>query len=678
MTPIEAKIEIDKLRENIQMYDIAYYNNATSLIGDFDYDQLMKTLESLEKQFPEFNSANSPTSRVSGGLTKSFNTVSHERKMLSLSNSYNKDDIDDFISRIKNILPEESELEFITELKIDGVAISLIYENGELQRAITRGNGTEGDDVTKNVQTIRSLPLYVKEKRKFEVRGEVYLNHEDFDRINKEKAAKEEELFANPRNTCAGTLKMQDSAIVAKRNLSIFCYFLASDSIKQSSHENSLNWLSDQGFPTNLNRTKSETSTDILSFCSNWEENRNTLNYDIDGAVIKLNDVSYYDELGETAKSPRYAIAYKFSAEKKETKILDITWQVGRTGAITPVAELEPVLLAGTTVKRATLHNLGFFQELDLYKNDFIRIEKGGDIIPKVLSVNTEKRTEFSTKFPSPERCPICSVEPEIEITLNGPKDNQKENKSLRCQNLDCEAQILRRIEHFASKGAMDIDGFGPAVVELLLREKLISDVNDIYTLTADQLAPLERMGQKSADNLIASIEASKEKPFDRVLFGLGIRHVGSNIAKIVVGTFNSIEKLKNASFDDVQQLFPKVKKSKIAETIYNYFQNEKNIVRIEKLNEFGLNFSYDAPELDIDETNPFFGHTFVLTGSMEELGRSEAKTKIEALGGKVSGSVSAKTSVVIAGEKAGSKLKKATELGIEVWTEADFIQHLN
>ena len=655
------------LRHQLQTYDHAYYLEAKSLVSDFEYDTLMKELEALEEQYPEYKSKNSPTSRVSGEVTKVFPVVQHERRMLSLANSYSKDDIADFIKRVEGLVPEETHMEYIAELKIDGVAISLVYEDGELLRAVTRGNGVEGDDITANIRTIRSLPLHVKETRKFEVRGEVYFNHEDFLNLNNKREEEGEDLFANPRNACAGTLKMQDSHIVSQRKLSIFCYYLFSESIEITSHEESLLWLKENGFPINQNFAKSISADGIIDYCNRWEEKRSTLPYDIDGAVIKVNQLALHSILGETAKSPRYAIAYKFKAEKVETQIRDITWQVGRTGAITPVAELAPVLLAGTTVKRATLHNLSFFQEMALYKNDFVRIEKGGDIIPKVLSVVSEKRAPNSAQFSFPEVCPVCSQPTEIEMAAD--------RKVLVCVNLECDAQKQRQIEHFVSKGAMDIDGLGPAVIELLLKEGKIASIPDIYTLKVEDLTPLERMGQKSAENLIAAIEKSKAQPFDRLLFGLGIRHVGANVAKLVVQTFRSVEQLNVATVEElvsIDGLGPK-----IAESIYTYFHIEKHAELIEQLKSLGLNFVQEIPDEVVDQESPFFNKTFVLTGTLNEMGRSEAKKKIESLGGKVTGSVSSKTDVVVAGESAGSKLKKANELNVIVWDEKTFISML-
>jgi DNA ligase (NAD+) len=661
------KNDIEQLRLEISQHDYAYYVEAQPIISDFEYDQLMKKLEILENDYPEFSSKNSPTRRVSGEITKLFPVVQHESPMLSLSNSYSKSDIEDFANRIHKLLPNITELSFVTELKIDGVAISLIYENGELTRAVTRGNGYQGDDITENIRQIKSLPLFVEEKRKFEVRGEVYFSHEAFNKLNEERKKNDEELFANPRNACAGTLKMQDSAIVSKRNLSIFCYFLRSDEFDLNTHSETLHWLKTYNFPINSNFSMVENTDQILEFCNFWEKKRSSLSYDIDGAVIKLDQKKYYSELGQTAKSPRYAIAYKFPAEKVLTKIKDVTWQIGRTGVLTPVAELEPVLLAGTTVKRATLHNLSFFEEKDLHKNDSLLIEKGGDIIPKVLDVDLSKRKIFSELFVAPKNCPVCNHLLEIEKAAD--------RKSLNCVNNSCKMQIRRKIEHFVSKGAMDIEGMGPSVVELFLNEKIIQHISDIYKIDFEKVAKLDRMGQKSADNLQTAISQSRSKSFDRLIFALGIKHVGSNIAKLLVKSFQSMEKLRSASKEDL--LLIDGMGEKIADSVLNFFKDEKSIELISELEVLGLSMISEKAE-KIDETNPFFDKAFVITGTLENFSRDILKEKIESFGGKVTGSISKKTAILIAGEKAGSKLAKAQKLNVTIWNEAELLSVLD
>ena len=664
MSEKEVQKRIYGLYELIRKYDHEYYIKANPSISDYEYDHLMKELEELEEKYPKLKNPNSPTSRVSGGITKQFDVVKHQRKMLSLANSYSKDDIIDFFKRVENLLPEDSKLSYTSELKIDGLAISLIYENGNLQRAITRGNGSEGDDVTNNIRTIRELPLMIPNKENFEVRGEVYFTHQNFEIINNKRAINEEELFANPRNAASGTLKMQDSKTVAERKLSIFCYSLESESIEVKTHEESLIWLKNHGFPVNPNYQKFSDIESIMDYCSNWEEKRNSLQYDIDGAVIKVNEKSWYNRLGETSKSPRWAIAYKFKAEQVTSKILNITWQVGRTGAVTPVAELDAVQLAGTTVKRATLHNPDEILRKDIRINDIVIVEKGGDIIPKVISVLTEKRAKSSIPYSIPKHCPVCDSE----------LVKDEDEAALRCLNIDCSAQVKRRIEHFVSKEAMDIDGFGSAIVDLLLNEKLIANLQDIYRLKAQDVEKLERMGEKSAKNLIISIEQSKEQDASRFLFALGVRFVGATAAKILLKHFKSIDKIIEASLEELVLIDGIGEKT--AQSIFDFFRNENQVQVYKELKEMGINSYFD--ESQIIEKEAFTNKIFVLTGTLTNFGRVEAKSKIEQYGGTVSSSISTKTDVLVAGEKAGSKLSKAKKLGIEVWNEETFISMLN
>lgn len=659
-----SQTRISELRQLIQRYDREYYLDGNPSISDFEYDGLMQELDALEKLHPEFASANSPTQRVSGTVSKEFKTEKHLFPMLSLSNSYSQDDIGEFAARIRKLLPENEAVEFTSELKLDGLAISLVYNNGELQRAVTRGNGQEGDNVTENVRTIKGLPLLVSETKQFEVRGEIFFTHAAFQKLNAERQEAGDDLFANPRNAASGTLKMQEQAIVAKRQLSIFCYYVLSNNLTFETHTSSLEWLKTQGFPVNPHNSQTPREADVIDFCAHWEAARAELPYDIDGAVIKVNQRHLYDVLGETAKSPRWAIAYKFKAEQVETTINAITWQVGRTGAVTPVAELEPVELAGTTVKRATLHNIEELERKEIRLGDTVRIEKGGDIIPKVLDVLTERRSASSVPYHAPKNCPVCdSVLEKIE-----------DDAHLRCVNLQCAAQVSRRIEHFVSKQALDIDGLGPSIVQLLLSKKLISDIGDLYTLSHEQIAELDRLGEKSAENLIAGIKASKEKPFHRVLFALGIRFVGANVAKLLSSHFLSLEAIENASAEDIEAIDGVG--PRIAESVVHFFNDAANLPRLMQLKQAGLQFTEE--EKNIEENAEFAGKTFVLTGTLSALGRTAAKEKIEAVGGKVSGSVSSKTHVLVAGEAAGSKLKKAKSLGIEIWDEETLLAKLN
>jgi DNA ligase (NAD+) len=662
---VSAKGRIEELIFLIQKYDREYYMLGQPSISDFEYDQLMKELEKLEFENPKLKSKNSPTSRVSGDVTKSFTSEAHLFPMLSLSNSYSETDVEDFANRIVKLLPENEAISFVSELKLDGLAISLVYENGELQRAVTRGNGQTGDNVTANVRTIRGLPLRVSEQTLFEVRGEIFFSHAAFQLLNHEREKLGDDLFANPRNAASGTLKMQDQAIVAKRNLSIYCYYVLSDGINFKTHSESLTWLEQLGFPVNPHIQKTNTTQDIMAYCQHWESERKQLPYDIDGVVVKVDERSLYSRLGETTKSPRWAIAYKFKAEQVETIVENITWQVGRTGAVTPVAELQPILLAGTTVKRATLHNIEEFERKGIRLGDTVQIEKGGDIIPKVIAVREDLRSADSVPYVTPTNCPICQTELE----------KIEDDAQLRCTNLNCAAQVARRIEHFVSKGAMDIEGLGPSIIQLLLSQSAEFDVSDIYTLNEENLASLERLGEKSANNLIAAIQASKNQPFHRVLFALGIRHVGANVAKLLSQHFGSIDKLIEAKPEQIEEIDGVG--PRIAESISNYFASNENINRLKKLKNFNLQFVAESTNRNLFHSS-FEGRTFVLTGTLSQLSRNEAKNKIETRGGKVSGSISSKTSVLIAGEAAGSKLKKATTLGIEIWDEETFISNLD
>lgn len=656
MAPTEAKDRIIELTRLINQYDYEYYTLGEPSISDFEYDHLMKELEQLELEFSDFRQPDSPTQRVGGQPGEAFETAAHRFPMLSLSNSYDMEEVREFDTRIRKLLPENTVFDYFCELKFDGLAISLVYEGGQLVRAVTRGDGSVGDDVTVNVKTIRSLPLSVPETRPFEVRGEVFFYHRAFEKINALRQETGEEPFANPRNAASGTLKMLDSQVVAKRGLSIFCYSLLSDEFEFETHAVALHWLKSQHFPVNNHGRVSANLDGITAFCRQWENERMTLPFDIDGAVIKVNQTALYEQLGQTAKSPRWAIAYKFKAAQVETIVHGVTWQVGRTGAVTPVAELEPVQLAGSVVKRATLHNVEELRRKDIRINDRVRIEKGGDIIPKVISVNLEERPSDSVSLPIPENCPVC------DEALEKPEGDAH----LRCVNTYCDAQVQRRFEHFVSKAAMDIDGMGPSVIHALLDAQLIREIDDLFRLSAEDVQSLDRMGEKSAANLINAIDAATSQPFHRVLYALGIRFVGENVAKLITRTFTNITALRQSSVDElaaIDGIGPR-----IAESVVKFFQNPAHSDLVDRLAALGLNMEsqFHAPA-----TGVFSGKTVVLTGTLEAFSRSEAKSEIEARGGTVTGSVSAKTDILIAGASAGSKLKKAQDLGVEIWDEA-------
>jgi len=654
--------EIEKLKTQINEYDYHYYTLSQPIISDYEYDQFIKKLEDLEKEAQYFTK-DSPTQRVSGTPTKEFSNIAHRYPMLSLSNTYSKEELMDFDKRVKNILNENESYEYFCELKIDGLAVSLIYENGYFDAGATRGDGISGDDISTNLKTIRSIPLKIIDKdllKDFEVRGEVYFPTVEFEQMNKERENNEESLFANPRNAAAGSLKLQDAKEVAKRGLRIFCYQLFSeDSIfnNQLQSEN-IKALKTMGFPTNPNLKICKSITEILEFCDEWEKKREELPYEIDGVVIKINDLEQQERLGTTAKSPRWAIAYKFKAMQAETILDSITWQVGRTGTVTPVANLQPVSLAGSTVSRATLHNPDEIKRKDVREGDRVIIEKGGDIIPKIVSIVNPDDNNRNEVYKIPEQCPVC----------NSILKRFEDESALKCVNFECPAQILRRIEHFVSRGAMDIDGLGSAIIELLINENLIKDAGDIYSLKADQISDLERMGEKSADNLINSIEESKSKPLDKLIFGIGIPFIGATAAYSLARHFKSLDNLGVSEKEELEAI--NGIGSKMAESIVSFFKNGKNREVIKK-------FEYAGLLLDLEDKekggNKLEGKTFVLTGTLQNYKRQAVAEIIKNEGGSVSSSVSKLTDYVLAGEKAGSKLKKAKGLNIKILSEGEF-----
>ncbi len=660
--------KISEIRKKIKEYDYYYYVLAESKISDYEYDILLKELQKLEEENPEFISKDSPTQRVGSDLTKNFPVVKHSTPMLSLSNSYNAEDLLDFDKRIKNILKIEQDIEYVTELKIDGVSISILYEDGFLTKAATRGDGFTGEDVTANVKTIRSIPLSVnllgENILDFEVRGEVFMELDEFKKFNENREKESLKLFANPRNLSAGTLKLQDPKEVAVRPLDIFIYYLLSDNSNFDKQSSNLKYLKKLGFKTNPNSKLCKNIDEVLDFCKLWEEKRNNLKYEIDGIVIKVNNLEYQRKLGSIAKSPRWAIAYKFPAKQTKTILRDITWQVGRTGTVTPVAELEPVFLAGSTISRATLHNKEEILRKDIRVGDTVVIEKGGDVIPKIVEVEKSERKENVQITEVPKYCPVCKQELE----------NSEDETAVYCLNVECSAQIKGQIEHFAMRAAMEIEGLGYSLIDQFVDLGLLKSYVDIYELKnkREMLINIERLGEKSVDNLLEAIEKSKEKPFEKVLFALGIRYVGSGAAKKLVKEFGSIENLINSSKEEIEEVY-EIGPS-IASSLKSFFGRKKNIENIKRLQSFGLNFQIENNE---EFDNTFENLTFVLTGTLSEYTRDEVKEIIEKKGGKVTGSVSSKTNYILAGENAGSKLEKGKKLNIEIINEAEFYKLL-
>ncbi|MFF2444024.1 NAD-dependent DNA ligase LigA [Priestia megaterium] len=662
-----AKSRVQELRDLLNQYGYEYYVLDQPSVPDAEYDKLMNELIEIEESFPELKTADSPTQRIGGQVLDAFEKVQHQTAMLSLGNAFNEEDLRDFDRRVRQAVGNE--FSYVCELKIDGLAVSLRYEDGYLVLGATRGDGTTGENITENLKTIRSIPLRIKEPLSMEVRGEAFMPRKSFKALNEAKMERDEVPFANPRNAAAGSLRQLDPKIAAKRNLDIFVYAMTdTGELEIDSHSESLNLLDELGFKTNKERQTCETIDDVIAYIESWQTQRPELSYDIDGIVVKVDSFDQQAELGTTAKSPRWAIAYKFPAEEVVTKLVNIELTVGRTGVITPTAILEPVQVAGTTVQRASLHNEDLIREKDIRIGDYVVVKKAGDIIPEVVNVIEEKRTGEEQEFTMPTHCPEC----ESELV------RLEEEVALRCINPSCPAQIREGLIHFVSRNAMNIDGLGEKVISQLFREQLIKDVADIYTLTKHQLIELERMGEKSADNLIAAIEASKENSLERLLFGLGIRHVGAKAAKTLAQHFETIDKLTKATYDELVAI--NEIGAKMADAIVAYFTQEEVQELIHELKEYGVNLTYKGLKLVSVENvdSVFAGKTVVLTGKLEQLSRNEAKARIEALGGKVTGSVSKKTDLVVAGEEAGSKLTKANELEIEVWDEARLLTELN
>jgi len=665
----EIRTQIQKLQETIRQHNYQYYVLGDPLVSDREYDQLMDSLIRLEKEHLELITPDSPSQRVGGEPTKDFPTVTHDIPMLSLANTYSQEELEAFEQRLKNALPDET-FEYVAELKFDGIAVSLTYENGLLVRGATRGDGERGDDITTNIRTIRSIPLRLFEKegtpQNVEVRGEVFMPKKGFEKLNKMQESRDDKLFANPRNATAGSLKLQDPQIVAKRPLDFSAYFIRSlneDDSTFQTHLESLHQLRDLGLPVSRNVALCRNLWDVLDFCNEWEEKRDELPYEIDGVVIKVNSFDQQGRLGATAKSPRWAIAFKFKARQATTVLKAIHLQVGRTGTVTPVAILEPVLLAGSTISRATLHNEDEIQRKDIREGDTVLIEKGGDVIPKVVKVIEEMRPENSTSFQMPDACPACQ----------SPLIRQEDEAAIRCDNIACPAQVHRRIEHFASRGAMDIEGLGEALVLQLVESGSIFDFGDIYTLKKEDVADLERMGEKSAQNLIEAIQKSKTQPLDRVTFALGIRYVGAGVATILADEFGSIDALKEASFvqlERVEGMGPV-----IAESVIQFFQQPRNVEVLQKLQKAGVRTEETRRK---NRGGVLAGKTVVLTGALGRFTREAATDLIESEGGKVTSSVSPKTDYVLVGENPGSKYRKALDLDIEILDEDTFASLLS
>ncbi|WEA38825.1 NAD-dependent DNA ligase LigA [Lysinibacillus fusiformis] len=665
MNEIEQRIaELNKL---LHEYGYAYYVLDKPVVADSVYDQLLHELIALEEANPSLIFPDSPTQRVGGTVVEGFKKVTHDYPMLSLSNAFNEADLQEFDRKVRQAIGDH--FSYVCELKIDGLAISLKYENGVFVQGATRGDGVVGEEITANLKTIHAIPLRLKEPITIEVRGEAYMPKKTFEKLNAQRADNGEELFANPRNAAAGSLRQLDPKIAASRQLSTFIYAIGGDGEVYGidGHAEMLDYLEDLGFPSNKERQRCSTIEEVMAFIEHWTENRPHLAYEIDGIVIKVDRYAQQDELGYTAKSPRWAIAYKFPAEEVVTTLLDIDLTVGRTGVVTPTAILTPVQVAGTTVQRASLHNEDLIREKDIRLGDTVIIRKAGDIIPQVVGVLIEQRPENSVPFEMPQNCPVCDSE---LIRIEG-------EVALRCVNPACFAQIAESIKYFVSRNAMNIDGLGDKVVEQLLRADFIHDVSDLYHLTIEQLVELERMGEKSATNLVNAIQASKENSMERLLIGLGIRHVGEKAAKIVSEQFGSMEAVMAATEEQLVAIYEIG--DKMASSLVEYFSNDDARAVIERLAEVGVNMTFKGKKVEVVVgDNPFAGKTIVLTGKLEQLTRNEAKAKIEELGGTVTGSVSKKTDLVIAGEDAGSKLAKAEQLGIEVWNEENLIEQLN
>lgn len=660
-------LKIKQLRAELEEHNYNYYVKSSPTISDFEFDKKMKELQDLEKSNPEFFDPNSPTQRVGNDINKAFKQVKHIYPMLSLGNTYSKEEVSEFYNRISKTLNEPFEI--VCELKFDGTSVSLIYENGELLRAVTRGDGEKGDDITDNIRTIRSIPLRLQKQNIpdfFEIRGEILMPWNVFERLNKEREKDEEPLFANPRNATSGTIKLQNSAEVAKRNLDAYLYYLLGEDMPSDSHYQNLQTIKQWGFKVSEEIAKCKNLNEIFDFIDKWDIERKKLPVATDGIVLKVDSLKQQQMLGLTAKSPRWAIAYKFQAEQAETRLNSVSYQVGRTGAITPVANLDPVLLSGTIVKRASLHNADIIKDLDLHIGDMVYVEKGGEIIPKIVGVNKDARILIGEKIDFIKRCPECGtplIRKEGEAAHYCPNENT------------CAPQIKGKIEHFISRKAMAIESLGEETINLLYNQNLVKNCADLYKLTEENIAPLERMGEKSAQKIITNIQKSKNVPFERVLFALGIRYVGETVAKKLAYSLHNIEALENASFEELKNIDEIGEK--IAESIVNFFKEEKNKQLVDDLKQAGLKFAIDEKTLQ-NKTDKLNGKTIVISGTFSLHSREEYKEIIVNNGGKNTSSISSKTDFILAGENMGpSKLQKAQELSIKILSEEEFLSLL-
>ncbi len=661
---MDIKDKIDTLRDSINKQNYLYYVLNNPVISDGEYDRLIKELEEIEKQYPEYDSVNSPTKRVGSDIQNEFTQVAHRYPMLSLANTYNGEDLNDFAVRVEKEVDKES-IEYVCELKFDGTAISITYIDGELHKAVTRGDGTYGDDVTTNIRTIKSIPLKLQGDsypKELEVRGEVYMPHGSFNKLNNQREEIGEAPFANPRNAAAGTLKLQNSKEVARRSLECVLYALYTDSQLYPTHTKNLEAMKSWGLKISPDTTTFNNIEDVISHLEKWGKKRKSLSYDTDGMVIKINNISTQKALGFTAKAPRWAVAYKFKAERAITELLSVDYQVGRTGAITPVANLAPVKLAGSVIRRASLHNAEQISLLDIRINDNVYVEKGGDVIPKITGVDLSQRNIFTLPIDYITLCPAC------DSTLI------KEDKEAKhyCRNSNnCPPQIIGKITHFISRGAMDIDSLGEETIELLYNNHLVQDIADLYTLTKEQLIPLERLGEKSADNIINSISKSKTIALGRVLYAIGIRYVGATTAKKIAAHFKSLDKISTASQEELLEVDEVGER--IAQSIIEYFANERNREIIAALQIAGLQF--EAPEIE-KLSSVLAGKSIIISGSFAAHSRDELKDIIELHGGKNTSSISSKTSFLLAGDKIGpAKLQKAEKLGVAIISEEEFIE---
>ncbi|MDQ0208433.1 NAD-dependent DNA ligase LigA [Alkalicoccobacillus murimartini] len=665
-----ATKQLAELKEKLEKYGYHYYVLDTPIVPDQEYDRLLHELLEIEELYPDLVTDDSPSVRVGGAPLPHFTKVDHRNPMMSLGNAFNEQDLRDFDRRVRQFAGE-SPVTYICELKIDGLAVSLTYSDGKLVRGATRGDGTTGEDITSNLKTVSAVPLRLKTQVDLEVRGEAYMPKRSFEALNQAKKEAGEEPFANPRNAAAGSLRQLDPKIAAKRNLSLFVYSIGELKGKEiDSHYEGLSFLKESGFKVNQETTRCETIEEVINYTEKWIEKRHDLAYETDGIVIKVDSLDLQKEMGFTAKSPRWATAYKFPAEEVVTKLLDIELNIGRTGVVTPTAVLEPVAVAGTTVKRASLHNEDLIREKDVKLGDSVVVKKAGDIIPEVVNVLVDLRTGDEKDFHMPTHCPECNSE---LVRIEG-------EVALRCINPECPAQIREGLIHFVSRTAMNIDGLGEKVITQLFAHQLIGNVADLYTLNRDELLRLERMGEKSVDNLLQSIEASKTNSLERVLFGLGIRFIGSKAARTLAQQFQTIDLLKNVTKEDliaVDEIG-----EKMADSIVSYFEKPEVHDLLEQLKQAGLNMVYTGPQPVAlaagSSDSAVAGKTVVLTGKLEQLSRDEAKEQLERLGCKVTGSVSKKTDLLIAGADAGSKRSKAEELNIEIWDEDRLMQELN